>query len=97
LVKGSTPGYSDHRYIISGMENQDKGAGGPSISVEEEREEGMVGEKKGSEGSGGAARNLQMEMDHILEETARKKNLSVMNVKSILRVCACCKNIAQCY
>lgn len=63
--------------------------GEPSTSLEAEREEegrGMEGERKETAAKGMAANSLQLEIDHILEETARKKNLSVMNVKSILRV-----------
>lgn len=54
---------------------------------EKTQQEGKAGGSKG-EGSRGLSpgKSLQLEIDHILEETARKKNLSVMNVKSILRV-----------
>lgn len=57
--------------------------GEPSTSVVAAGKEGEEGEKKGD---GKPVKNLQLELDSILEETARKKNLSVMNVKSILRV-----------
>ena len=58
---------------------------------EGEREEGQsqVGVIGSEEGEGEvSASTVQAELDKVLEETARKKNLSVLNVKSILRVSA---------
>lgn len=64
--------------------------GEPSTSVEaekEEDEEDKVGGEMETPGEGSkATRPLQTEIDKILEDGAHKKNLSVMNVKSILRV-----------
>lgn len=45
---------------------------------------GVVGSEEGEV----SASTVQAELDKVLEETARKKNLSVLNVKSILRVSA---------
>ena len=77
----------------SAMEEEEEEEGEESTSaVEREKEEGRTKEEEGRVGgtttAGGtvAARNLQVEIDNILEETARRKNLSVINVKSILRV-----------
>lgn len=83
-------------------EEHDKGAGEPSTSAMEEEEggeENTPAEEEGKEEGrteeegrvGGtttamAARDRQAEIDNVLEETARRKNLSVINVKSILRV-----------
>lgn len=68
-------------------------AGEPSTSSVE-----LEAEEEGEKGGGGkAGKNLQLEIDGILEETARKKNLSVMNVKSILRVSGIVVSGGVCY
>ena len=66
---------------------EERPSGEPSTFREAEKEE-EEGERKEQPRKGGtsSAAALQLELDHILEETARRKNLSVMNVKSILRV-----------
>ena len=76
----------------SAMEEEEEEGEESTSAVEREKEEGRTKEEEGRVGgtttAGGtvAARNLQVEIDNILEETARRKNLSVINVKSILRV-----------
>lgn len=69
------------------MEEEERAVSESSASLEAQKEEeGMAGERKAAGGTTGAGTSLQLEIDNILEETARRKNLSVMNVKSILRV-----------
>lgn len=74
-----TPGA---RVVNRGKEMDTNGE--PSTSMEGEG--GLEEEGKEAEREGISPKTLQLEIDHILEETARRKNLSVMNVKSILRV-----------
>ena len=60
--------------------------GEPSTSVESEKEK-EVENKVGCEiETPGEGARPQVGIDKILEDSAHKKNLSVMNVKSILRV-----------
>lgn len=86
---------SFYAHSVKGMEEEEEegGASESSTSLKSKKEEGegMAGERK--EGTAGTGRNLQLEIDNILEETARKKNLSVMNVKSILRVSVVVKKL----
>ena len=56
---------------------------GPSL-VEMEKQEDLDGERDEDEQR--APNSEDMEIDHVLEEAAHRKNLSVLNVKSILRV-----------
>ena len=48
---------------------------------------GAAIEREGSPSSGRTTPQLS-EMDHVLEDLAERKNLSVMNVKSLIRVSA---------
>lgn len=71
------------------MEEHRSGSEATTCQEEEEDEEGISEEKGVKEEEDDippAAHPLQVEIDRILEDAARKKNLSVMNVKSILRV-----------
>ena len=65
---------------------------GPSAEQsDEEREEKMEGlVEDGKEKTEKSP--IMVEIDHLLESTAKKRNLSVLNVKSILRVSmlTCC-------